>query len=1014
MESEAGRTAAPSAPVDAPPWAEPARKIAEILNLEDPRRGLGASDAFQLKGDDSAWLVLSGHVDVFYVTDAPADQAQGEYGTRHFVTRVPAGGLALGMTTTSSPLRLLAVPSNGADIAETSRRRMRTHALRDAAALDALIQGVADWITSLSTAMLAGPLVHTALKLDADKEIAIPAGTVINAKTGPLWIAAEPGAFALPDGSLADDSGGVALQLPITKSFSLRALKDITVTPRSMQEWIASEHAHDDITRLHQRLLANYDARITKLKKEEASETAQKKDFDRRAFGISLRQMANIFSPKSGEGVTLAADPLIAAAGLVCAHNGIRLQLSDASQKRIQDSKHAVDSLTAESGLRLRRIRLAGEWWSKDAGPILAFYGEEKKPCALLPQSPRTYRLADPEAEHDVAVTAEIAPSIDEAAYSFYTPFPPGKITPWQLLRFSFQGSARDGWTIVAMILLGGLLSLGLPLITGWIMDPVIPEAQTNLLTVLVLGLVVLGVSMTGFSLVQAIAMLRIEGHMENTAQAAVWDRLLNLPASFFRGFSVGDLANRAQGIDAIRSLLTSSMTAVIVHATYGLFSLGLMFYYDWVLTVSIALISVLYGVVAFFIGRKVLSRNRDILRLQGRIQGLVLQLLGAVTKLRVSGSERRAFARWSGQYSELLSITYHQRLLNNALVVIKALFRYIMITSAIVIIGIQGDQLFAIFRTPTNWAEIATDSLQLVMPAATFVAFNVALGQFMTAVFGVSETAIQLLNVGPLYERIRPIFQESIEAYEGIEDPGELSGNIEVHQVDFRYQSDRPLVLDGVSLRAHPGEMVALVGPSGAGKSSLVRLLLGFDTPESGSILYDGMDLRQLEKRALRRNFGVVLQNSRLLSGSIFKNITAGANLTRNDAMEAARLAGLDKDIAAMPMGLDTFLSEGANTLSGGQRQRLMIARAIVRRPSILIFDEATSALDNETQSIVTRGLETLNCTRFVIAHRLSTIVNADRIYVLAGGKIVEDGTFSTLMDANGTFAQLARRQIA
>ena len=459
---------------------------------------------------------------------------------------------------------------------------------------------------------------------------------------------------------------------------------------------------------------------------------------------------------------------------------------------------------------------------------------------------------------------------------------------------------------------------------------------------------------------------------------------------------------------------MTGSLTTVVVHGTYGLFSLGLMFWYDWRLSVGTLVMSAIYGIIVFILGRKVLSRNRDILRLTGHIQGVVLQLLGAIAKLRVAGAERTAFAQWSNQYAELLSITYHQRLLNNAIVVFKALFAYMIIAAVITVIGLQGDQLFAIFRSPTNWAEISTDSLKLVMPAATFVAFNVALGQFTAAVFGLSETAIQLLSIKPLYERVEPIFQAEVEGYEGVEDPGQLTGEIEVEGVCFRYKSDSPLALDCVSIKANPGEFVAVAGPSGAGKSSLVRLLLGFDKPEAGSIFYDGMDMQQLDKRALRHNFGVVLQQGRLLSGTILNNITAGANLTRDQAMDAARLAGLDKDIERMPMGLDTFLSEGANTLSGGQRQRLMIARAVARKPGILIFDEATSALDNETQDIVTKGVDSLNCTRLVIAHRLSTIIDADRIYVLVAGKIVEQGTYEELMAKNGTFAQLARRQIA
>ena len=205
----------------------------------------------------------------------------------------------------------------------------------------------------------------------------------------------------------------------------------------------------------------------------------------------------------------------------------------------------------------------------------------------------------------------------------------------------------------------------------------------------------------------------------------------------------------------------------------------------------------------------------------------------------------------------------------------------------------------------------------------------------------------------------------------------------------------------------------MAFVGPSGSGKSTLFRLLLGFETPESGTIFFDGKDLSRLDLRAVRRQLGVVLQNGALMPGSIFENIVGSEPLTMEDAWEASRMVGLDKDIENMPMGMHTMVAEGASTFSGGQRQRLIIARALVRRPRILLFDEATSALDNRTQEIVSRSLEQLNATRIVIAHRLSTIQNADRICVIEAGHLVQQGTFEELMAVEGPFATLAKRQI-
>ena len=205
----------------------------------------------------------------------------------------------------------------------------------------------------------------------------------------------------------------------------------------------------------------------------------------------------------------------------------------------------------------------------------------------------------------------------------------------------------------------------------------------------------------------------------------------------------------------------------------------------------------------------------------------------------------------------------------------------------------------------------------------------------------------------------------------------------------------------------------MAVVGETGCGKSTLVRILLGFEKPRKGAVFYDGKDINSLDLRSLRRHIGVVMQNGKLLMGSIFENITISAPwLGLDAAWEAAEAAGIAQDIREMPMGMQTMISEGQGGISGGQKQRLLIARAIAPKPNVLIFDEATSALDNITQKKVTEALDSYRCTRIVIAHRLSTIQACDRILVLRQGKIAEDGTYEELIAQNGFFAELVERQ--
>jgi ABC-type bacteriocin/lantibiotic exporter with double-glycine peptidase domain len=293
------------------------------------------------------------------------------------------------------------------------------------------------------------------------------------------------------------------------------------------------------------------------------------------------------------------------------------------------------------------------------------------------------------------------------------------------------------------------------------------------------------------------------------------------------------------------------------------------------------------------------------------------------------------------------------------------------------------------------------------------FLAFSAAFMTFLHATISASGAVLSLISAVPLYERTKPILDALPEPTEGKLQPGSIKGRIEFSHVYFRYKPGDPLVLHDLSLQVEPGEFVAIVGPSGSGKSTLTRLLLGFEKPESGTVLLDGLDLAGLDIQMVRRQFGVVLQGGKLMPGDIFRNIVGNSLLTLDDAWEAARLSGLEDDIREMPMGMHTVLGEGSSTLSGGQRQRLMIARAIVNRPRVLIFDEATSALDNRTQDIVSRSLENLKVTRLVIAHRLSTIQSANRIYVIEKGHLVQTGTFTQLRDSPGPFANMIKRQI-
>ncbi|HSM13520.1 MAG TPA: NHLP bacteriocin export ABC transporter permease/ATPase subunit [Thermoanaerobaculia bacterium] len=499
----------------------------------------------------------------------------------------------------------------------------------------------------------------------------------------------------------------------------------------------------------------------------------------------------------------------------------------------------------------------------------------------------------------------------------------------------------------------------------------------------------------------QAIAMIRIQGKMDYSAQSAVWDRLLDLPMTFFRDYSAGDLADRASGVDQIRAIVAGAGVAAILGSFSSIFNVFQMIGY------SFKLAAVAIGLTLFYVSVTTganffqLRYQREEQKRRGRIMGLVLQLISGVAKLRVSGAENHAFRVWATAFAEQRKISFSAGRVRNVMAVFNSVFP---VFSSMII-----------FLTMVSLKASAAESgVPFEMSTGEFLAFSAAYGLFLGAVQALGDASLSMLKIVPVWERIKPILEVEPEVDSTKVYPGKLHGAIEISHVSFRYNPDGPWILKDLSLKIQPGEFVALVGGSGSGKSTLLRLMLGFETPEMGSIYYDGQDLATLDVRLVRTQLGVVLQESRLLPADIYRNIVGSSSRTVQEAWDAAEKAGLAEDIRAMPMQMHTVISEGGGTFSGGQRQRLMIARAIVHKPKILYLDEATSALDNKTQKIVTESMDRLAATRIVIAHRLSTIVNADRICYLDKGELKEQGTFEELMAKDGLFAELAKRQLA
>ena len=645
--------------------------------------------------------------------------------------------------------------------------------------------------------------------------------------------------------------------------------------------------------------------------------------------------------------------------------------------------------------IKIRKVLLSEGWWTQDCGPLLAFKAENGSPVALIPTSSIRYEMFDPANKTRQKVDGKLAHSLGLDAYTFYRPLPQHKLSLRDILKFGLKGTRKGLITALIMGLFGGLLNLVTPIATGVIFNTVIPDAETGLLAQISVILVTCAIGMMIFDITESVALLRVEGKSKSSLEAALWDRLMTFPASFFRDYTAGDLAVRNMGISIIYQLISVSTLKTIIASIFSLLNLFLLFHYGPKL-VWVSIVVTLFTIIVFIpVPLFILRYEKKISRLEGKITGMVLQFITGISKLRLTGSEDRAFGVWAKEFSDKKILTKKSRITQNFL---NTLFSIIPIVTLMLLFGIT---VYSI-----------TDKGG--MPLGNFMAFLSANTNFMGAIMQMLMASLLIIRVVPFYNRLKPILETTPESDDTKPSPGILDGFIDVNHVSFRYTTEGPLILDDVSLIAEPGEFIAIVGSSGSGKSTLLRLLLGFDFPVSGSLYYDGKDVSKVDMVELRRQMGVVLQNGQILESSILENITGSTGLSMKEAWEAAEMVGCKKDIEEMPMQMHTYVTVGGGTLSGGQRQRILIARAIIRKPRIILFDEATSALDNITQAIVSHSLEALRATRVVIAHRLSTIINADRIYVLEKGRIVESGTYEELMKLEGLFAKLAQRQIA
>ncbi|MET7644341.1 NHLP bacteriocin export ABC transporter permease/ATPase subunit [Streptomyces sp. NPDC005426] len=913
-----------------------------------------------LEGPHVLWLVVGGALDLFAV-DAV------EQGHWHFLGRLEPGTLVLGPV--EGPRHTLV----GRPLRECVLRRIP---LRELYRPQYAEQGTYDgqYSSSYDTGDATLSLLEHAFSLGVGRgrrvlfEAPLDGRTTVDEAAGDddiLWLPVSPGSVQYGAAFSAEAAGDLLVDASMWQGMVNQQYRLLSALDR----WIEQlERAHEDRT-------------AAGLKAGEAV----RKEADQ-ALLTSIGRSRRGFAPATGA----SDDAVYEACRLVARDSGIVLG-EPATGGAVSDRIDPVDRVAVASRVRTRAVRLDGRWWRENSGPLVGRRAASGAPVALLWRRGR-YEAVNPLTGRRSRVDSSCAREFDERAVMFYRPLPEQPLGKRQLLRFALFGTRGD----LRKLVLAGLVTVALgslvPIATGKVLGVYVPHAQNALIVQVSLAVIISGVVSAAFTLLQNLTILRMEGRIESTLQPAVWDRLLRLPTKFFTERSTGELASAAMGVSAIRRVLSGTGPVVLQAGTLGAMNLGLLLWFSVPLALTAVAMLVIIAGVFLTLGMAELRWQRRLVVLGNKLNNQAFQTLRGLPKLRVAAAESFAYGAWAAEFARSRELQKRAGRIKNLTTVLNAV--YLPLCSLVVFVLLAGP---------------ARGSLT----ASEFLTFNTSVTMLLTAVTQLTGAFVSAAAVLPMFEQIKPVLDEAPEVRGASTQPGALSGEIEARSVSFRYSDDGPVVLDNVSLTVRPGEFVAVVGPSGCGKSTLLRLLIGFDKPVSGSVLYDGQDLTALDQAAVRRQCGVVLQNAQPLSGSILDCICGAEAFTQEEAWEAAAMAGLAEDIKRMPMGLHTMIS-GGGSISGGQRQRLMIAQALVRRPRILFLDEATSALDNETQRTVIESTRALRATRIVIAHRLTTVMDADRVIVMAEGRVVQEGPPAELLaDTDGQLHELVRRQM-
>ena len=950
----------------------------------------------KLDDPDSVWFIDQGAVNLFLVeTKDGVEQAP----LQHLLRREPGWllpGVAPDERSDDEDTTLSLVAKGSPD---SLLKRLPASMLSEVHPAE-LAEQADTWLTAVTDTLsrFAGRLPRpTALAEPGLTQTLAPG--VVSVRRGVVWVSEPPdGASVFMDAvdqtEFVRPGGPHEAMIPLTRTSWLNLFEEATLSGKSTETLagegvllpaLASFHALAfALERLNRRLAVIDDANL------EYARTATRRTAEKAA----RQRLFNIYDLPIDRDASVEDTALADALQIIGRREGIDFRIPVRSGPSA--SPIGLAEILDASGVRARRVRLKSEdnWWRGDSNAMLAFRAEDGQPVALLPGAFGRYREVDPVGKRSVPITADRADALGEEAWTFYRPLPQEGVKPADLLGIALRGSAADLARLVFAGLPGGLIKLVPALALGFVANQIAAGGSAGALYAAAVAVAGFGLLGALLHLLQGTAMMRLEGRSASRVEAAFWDRLMRLPPHILHRHPAGDLAMSGMTFQNLRDGLQGLVADSLLSIIFLLPVFGVIFFYDSTLGIIALVFSLVSLLITAGLGLRQISPYGRMISASRRVAGQLFQIVGGISKLRVENAEGSAFAIWARDYRdqkraelELGALEGHSRAFGAALPFLAG-----------------GALLFAVVTVGDRNA-----------PVGDFLVVYTVFIAFQSAIARLGESFGTIAGMLPAFDQMRPLLAAVPETeVEG--DPVEhLGGEILFDRVSFRYDPDGPLILDDVTISARPGEFVAIAGESGAGKSTLFRLALGSDRPTAGAVYYDGRDLKHLNLKQVRRNIGVVPQSVRLHPLDLWDNLVSHHDdVASEEIWKAAGIAEVEKEIKAMPMGMMTMVGTSGAVLSGGESQRVTIARSVIGNPRIMLFDEATNWLDNENQARVMQNLAALTSTRIVIAHRLSTLEKADRIYVLQAGRVVQSGSFSELVEVDGVFRELVRRQIA